>query len=160
MIVNNTKYKITSEKEGTVKQLMYEEGGDVQSVSESILTYEVSEEEQQKINQETEEEAQQKKANAVKIARNALLIATIIDLALALGVFVFVRGYWGIKTLPEFREKMREIGKSIVGEDYFKTAEESELTLEEKKEKLTKFLPQIGKQDEEQKSDTDKDQQK
>ena len=94
----------------------------------------------------SEEEQNQRRARAVKVAKNALIVATVIDLVIAVVVLLFVREYWGIKTIPEFKQAMKELIGDVAGEDFVKRNETDQLTEEEKQEKLRTLLPNLGKE--------------
>lgn len=106
---------------------------------------------QEQEQQITEEEQNQRRARAIKVAKNALIVATVIDLVIAVVVLLFVREYWGIKTIPEFKQAMKELIGDVAGEDFVKRNETDQLTEEEKQEKLRRLLPNLGKEQEQQK---------
>ncbi len=168
MMIDGTKFKISSEQSGTVRRLVYQPGDVIQSMLDPILIMkgdlndlrersescgknknnltetkdgeekanhekvneteeavveEMTEEERQKWNEHVQklrdEEMAARRQQGLKLVKKSLLIATAIDLALFLALFLFVREYWGVKTIPEFKAKMRSVIGSVIGEDKF-----------------------------------------
>lgn len=169
MMIDGTKFKISSEQSGTVRRLVYQPGDVIPSMLDPILIMkgdlndlrersesssgknknnsaetkdgeekgndekaseteeavveEMTEEERQKWNEHVQklrdEEMAARRQQGLKLVKKSLLIATAIDLALFLALFLFVREYWGVKTIPEFKAKMRSVIGSVIGEDKF-----------------------------------------
>lgn len=145
---DNIIYNVLSDRSGIVKRLIYNPNDLIPSDENPILELEEEGKEgsivplsgKLEILKKKEGKNRESRKMALKLSMKALIIATILDIVIAIIFFVFIREYFDIKTMAEFKEKLKDLfrGESKENEQM------DTLSEKEKREKMKDFLEKIS----------------
>jgi hypothetical protein len=145
---DNIIYNVISDRSGIVKRLIYNPNDLIPSDENPILELEEEGKEGSIVAlsgkleplRKKEEKEKENRKMALKLSMKALIIATILDIVLAIIFFFFIREYFDIKTIAEFKEKLKGLFR---GES--KESQQMDILSEkEKREKMKNLLEKIS----------------